>query len=565
MKTFYVYGNSDQMYEMLINNSIYAKRETPVDMQASTAGFLSENFIFASSKELSDEIRTSGCTESFRPCIAEIEFDETSSAPVLAVMKSQDGSLRLDTEWKKVSEVPNDDILGIFIPGEVPISYLKRILFISENDLSNFPRVSDDLWFPVCLFGILANRPERSSLTLDDIRKVSEEADAFMSEGEADRIFHLVEVRNRRKAAYYYTIEATKSWKEGPVSANIDSYLLSILNDEGGRLSEKCRESFQKGVDDKNLSFDDYCLKKDPVLEDSETLEGKLFRIIIEVMEEQTPVGQNLNDDLFDEIGKRYMYSLSSKEAKDAAGPLHIVQMFLDESIMDPDEALEKLKNFTFFKAFMLYWFYRNNADYMRNSSVKLDQYGKRYEYIMLGTAGGMEQVDGTEKSRRRIEYALEQRILKEFADEHLISAVNKEENSSFLKDTLETDTFIPTFKAESAEKDILKRLENCKDQALLEKFYKKIKSELPKNKDFYNLVKPVEISAVAGGEVIGKYIIRKKSEAKFGTSKLGKLIKSMQETFDEEAFRKYVTDKTRFAEIYKKHEADLKELLGDK
>lgn len=564
MKTFYVYGNSDQMYEMLINNSIYAKSGTAVDMQALTAGFLSRNFIFCSSKELSDEIKSSGCTESFRPSIAEIEFDEASSAPVLPVKKSDDGTIQLLTEWKKLSEVPkNDDLLGIFIPGEVPASYLQRLLFDSKEDQTNFPRSSSDLWVPADQMGLLDNSEARSSLTLEDIRKLSEEADAFISPEEAQRISHLVEVRNRRKAACYYTIEATKSWKKGPITANIDHYLLSVLND-GSQFLESCRKSFQKEAGDKQTAFDDYFLHKDPVLEDPETLEGKLFQTIMQVMEEQTPIGQNLDDDLFDEIGKRYIGSLSEEEAKEAAGPLHIVQMFLDESIMDPDEALNKLQNFSLFKAFMLYWFYRNNADYMRNSSVKLDQYGKRYEYIMLGTAGGMDQVDGAEKSKRKIEYALERHILHELPDEHLISTVNEEKNCTFIKNADETEDFIPTFKTASEEKDILKKLESCDDHAVLERVYLKIEDVIPKNKDFYLLVDPVDISVVVKGNVIGKCTIKKKSEAKNGGPKFSKLIKSMPETFDGEAFRKYASDKTRFTEIYKKHEDDLKNLLGE-
>ena len=117
-------------------------------------GLVSDKFLFFSKHRLLAEKRVYGFEKDYMeiPAIIEISVseDDAKNIPVLFV----DGEGKAAEEYGILADW-KEEYNGFFIKGELPFSYVSRILFDNDNAKDDIYRPSKDLYFPEHLYDVV--------------------------------------------------------------------------------------------------------------------------------------------------------------------------------------------------------------------------------------------------------------------------------------------------------------------------------------------------------------------------------------------------------------------------
>ncbi len=149
MNKLFVYCSNNQAYHALISNSIVAKAMMKADFRSDTASFMSENFVYISKYRLSESVAINGISDAYYPIALEVSFEqESKEIPAILVNVDVDGNASLSEKTTLDSAFEDEACIGAFICGELPITYVSRIMFDSDDKKVSFKKSSLDLWFP---------------------------------------------------------------------------------------------------------------------------------------------------------------------------------------------------------------------------------------------------------------------------------------------------------------------------------------------------------------------------------------------------------------------------------
>ncbi|WP_022778295.1 hypothetical protein [Butyrivibrio sp. AE3009] len=559
MEKLYIYCSNNQAYHVLINNDIVSKAVMTADFKSDTASFMSDDFIFASKKRLSEQVGIYGVSSSYYPVALEVVFDENASKiPAYLTLMSADGIYSL-SEKKSVADAFADEAcFGAFICGEVPITYLSKIIFDNEDQKLSFKKSSLDLWFPEDLYYIWSDEGVDERITPEVIRSLSEKADVSVSEDEKKAVRRSVIDRLRVKAAAYYGIEATGDWSIGCLKTNVDAELINFLDN-----NDKLRDCVKNIYGD---SYSDFENARDKVLdENSSDIDKNLFRVIADIILSLTETRGKITEDVFTEIGGKCIEAAGDSTTT-VAGALKTIKTYLTSN-MDPDEALKNIGPHDVLRAFMLFMDQQDNSDFLKRASSKLSQNERRYAYILFGLLNGMYEVDRGNKSNRALEHQIETKVMKLISNDYLVPVPGNAAETPFMKGTLSDEAVygIKPFKNEWYDiESSQKLLIDCNDAALLEKIYsvmsKSMKDDPIPEQDVYSLKEPISIVVKVGEKVIEQYEITHKKDAKDFGKKVEKAVKTAKEDFNIEGFKRYLADKDRYKKFFKKNTDNVQE-----
>lgn len=564
MNKLFVYCSNNQAYHALISNSIVAKAMMKTDFKSDTASFMSENFVYISKYRLSEAVAINGISDAYYPVALEVSFEqESKEIPVIEVNVDADGKASLSDKVMLDSAVEDDACIGAFICGELPITYLSRIIFDSEDKKVSFKKSSLDLWFPEDLYSTWSEEPINETVTLEMLRRLSEEADEKLSEENKKKIWDVVTKRLRLKAASYYAVEATSDWSIGTLKTNIDRTLVNLL-DENNELSDCVKTTLGDNI----TAFEQ---QKDRVLDSSENddIDKKIFTIITEEILSSTKVKGKVSEQTFNDIGGKCL-DVAGESNSTVAKALQTIKTFLSSN-MDPDEALKQIGPHDVLRAFMLFMDQQENADFLKRASTKLSQNERRYAYIMYGLLNGMYEVDRSYKSNRALEHQIESVVMRKLSDEWLVSRPCDKATSVFMAGDAVKEGAVygikPVINKWFDLKTSHKILMSITDGKLLEKIYeamiKSIKDDPIPEQDIYSLKEPITISVQIGEKTAETFVINRKADAKDFGKKIERLVKKEKEDFNAEGFKRYLADVDRYKKFYRKNTDLIQDICG--
>ena len=568
MGKYYIYCSNNQAYNVLINNSILAKSVTRQDFRENTVSFLTNDYIFITKKRLQDEVKCIGISDVYYPVALEISDDEKDSAiPARLVTIGEDGSLNISEECPLSQYSEKENCVGAYILGEIPLAYLSGIVFEDDEAKNKFKKSSLDLWFPEELYKLWDIEEIDETIKTSLLTEVSEKADALMSAEEADVYRNLILKRIRTKAAGYYAIEATEGWNIGTIRSNLDATLIKYLDGDQDCLADEFRKCITAlKVSDQTL-LDNVLSIKDPVLDECEDNINKLiFNGIVNSLLNETNIQTKIPEEVFSNIVKMCQDLAGDNDKGEITTALNTLTGFL-KSNMDPDEALVAMGKFDVLRSFMLFFDQQSNSDFLKRSCGKLNQNEKRYAYIMFALLNGMAEIERDWKSNRLLEYRLEELVCKYYASEHLISKLPQKENCRFLDMTSKDGRIYGISPVASVWYDCNSSqniLLNSASEKNLEKIYKlmvKVTKDDPiPERDVFELKKPVTVTVAIGNKKIKKFEISHKKDAKIFGKEIDQLVKKEKEIFNPEGFKKYLSDKKRYAKLYKKFAEEIQQ-----
>lgn len=564
MNKLFIYCSNNQAYHALINNSIVAKAIMKADFKSDTASFISENFVYLSKYRLSEPVAINGISDVYYPVVLEVSFDqEAKEIPALLVKIDAEGNAALSDKTMLDYAFEDENCLGAFICGEVPITFLSRIIFDGDDKKVSFKKSSVDLWFPEDLYSVWSDEPVKELVTLEVIRKLSEDADGRLDDVSQKRIQDTVAKRLRLKAASYYAIEATNDWSIGSLKTNIDKTLINFI-DENSELQNCVKAMLGDNIE----AFEH---QQDRVFNasDSGDIERSLFNIITEAILSSTEVKGKVSEEIFTQIGGKCLDTVG-ESAPSVANAFQTIKTFLSSN-MDPDVALKQIGPHDVLRAFMLFMDQQENADFLKRASTKLSQNERRYAYIMYGLLNGMYEVDRSYKSNRALEHQIEKVIMKMLSDEWLISRACDKASSTFMAGNALQEGSVfgikPSIKKWYNVETSHEILMAISDGKVLEKIYetmsKTVKDDPIPEQDIYSLKEPITISVQIGEKTAETFVINRKADAKDFGKKIERLVKKEKEEFNAEGFKKYLADTDRYKKFYRKNTDYIQDVCG--
>lgn len=422
---YYIHCNTDQAYSALTNNSITSYSTTVESLKRKTLSFLTDDFLFLSSGILPLKERAIETDAIYYPITLEVEIPADSNIPAYVV--SNDEALTLSSE--RVNLASAENVAGAFVCGELPIGYLSAIIFDSEENQERFRKPSPDLWFPEDLYKIFVENESDvpTRLTLANVVSLSEQVDALLSEDEKAHVRSVVTKRLRYKAALYFALRETGDWRMGDVRTNVDRFIISTLDahDESKPLATLYANYLEsKRAEDQRIpSFD--AISEDDVLllTAPDTLDYKLFEVtarqFVGMPGNVTSIGREFVSEIKDAI---LSTELSDQDADEARIILAIVEDFLTSSVMNPEKALAQLGTHSTAKAIMKFLDSSDNDEFMRCGCEDLNQYERRYAYILFGLLKGMCGVDRSMKANRALDARLTSLATQKFCSDIVTS-----------------------------------------------------------------------------------------------------------------------------------------------
>lgn len=422
----YLNANTDQIYSALTNNSITSFANTVENLRHRTLSFMSDNFIFLSKTIFPEEYRCFNTEDVFYPVTVEVDFSEIENVPGYIVTK--DGDKVIIAENISNIKEKSGDMIGAFVCGEIPFTFITSIIFENEENMIRFRKPSSDLWFPEELYKIVENSAEEPMLSINDIVEFSKKADEQISEEDKLKIASVVNKRNRYKGLCYFAIRETQNWVTDNFKSNIDSYIIDVLDQRQGEkgvmynaLNEKLLKLREEGYELPELAE---IKEKDEILlrlNFGKTIDDKILEVVIKMFYNFENGKTAISKESVDTIKKLV---LENTDFKDDNKIFDIIGSFLFSSDMNPQNALDKLEGHSVGKALMKFLDSSDNDGFMKYGCEDLNQYERRYAYMMFGALKGMMYVDKELKSNVALEHRLEEIALKKFKSNMIISSV---------------------------------------------------------------------------------------------------------------------------------------------
>ena len=250
----YLSANTDQVYSALTNNSITSFANTIETLQHKTVSFMSDNFIFLTKTLLPIGHRQWKTDDIYFPVSVEVDFTGVDVVPC-HVVSLVEGKPTIADSITNLKEAP-EDILGAFVCGEIPLSFISAILFENEENQLRFKKPSPDLWFPEELYKIIETDEADAVIAIDDIVELSKKVDELISDEDKVKVSSTINKRNRYKSLCYFALRETNDWQTDNFKSNIDAYLINVLDDKQGEkgvlyqsINEKLNALKESGYD----------------------------------------------------------------------------------------------------------------------------------------------------------------------------------------------------------------------------------------------------------------------------------------------------------------------------
>lgn len=422
----YLHANTDQLYSALTNNSITSYANTIESLQHKTLSFMSDNFIFLSKTILPAAYRQWKTDDVYFPITVELDFSGVDTVPGF-VVATVDSEVTVDERISNLKESPQD-MIGAFVCGEIPFACVSAIIFENEENQVRFRKPSPDLWFPEELYKIVESNEEEPNLTLEKVLELSQKVEECISDEDKKKVASIINKRNRYKGLCYFATRETNDWQTENVKSNVDAYIINLLDDksrENGALfkavSDKLTALKESGYDVSNLvessETDEILLKAESQI----SLDKKILEVVIKTYYD---FGLNEISVSRESIEAIRGQVLSGADYPDGSAAFNVIAEFLQSSAMNPQKALDKLDGHPVCKALMKFLDSSDNDGFMRYGCEDLNQYERRYAYMMFGALKGMRFVERNLKSNVAFEHRLEELAVKKFPCDMVISSV---------------------------------------------------------------------------------------------------------------------------------------------
>ena len=422
----YLSANTDQIYSALTNNSITSFANTIETLQHKTVSFISDNFIFLTKTLLPVSYRQWKTDDIYFPVSLEVDFSGVENIPCYPVV-SINGEVRITDSICDLSEAP-EDMLGVFICGEIPFAFVSAILFENAENQVRFRKPSPDLWFPEELYKIIDTDDTENVIAIDDIVEMSKNVDALLTDEYKTKVSSTINKRNRYKGLCYFALRETNDWQTDNFKSNVDAYIVDVLDDKKGENGILCTGINRKLIALKEAGYDvpEFTQAKeiDEILlkaNSQNSLDKKILEVVIKMYYNFGKDDITISRDIIEEIRK---IVLAEFDYGDGEKAFDIIAEFLNSSDMNPQKALDKLSAHPVCKALMKFLDSSDNDGFMKCGCEDLNQYERRYAYMMFGALKGMRYVERELKSNIPLEHRLEELAVKKFPCELLISSV---------------------------------------------------------------------------------------------------------------------------------------------
>ena len=423
---FYLHANTDQVYSALTNNAITSFANTIENLQHKTLSFMSDNFIFLSKTALPAALRQWKTDDVYFPVTLELDFSGIDVMPGLAVTIA-DGTPSVAESISNLKDAP-EDMVGAFVCGEIPFAFVSAIIFENEENQVRFRKPSPDLWFPEELYKLADADCNEAAISIDDIATLSQKAEECLSEEDKAKVAALVSKRNRFKGLCYFAIRETGDWQNDNIKSNFDAYLVKTLDGKKGEdgvffkaVSEKLLALKKAGHDVPEFSeiqeTDEILLKADA----KTSLDKKLLETVVRMYYGFGKDEISVSRDSVETIRQQV---LAESDYGDGDAMFDVIAAFLQSSDMNPQKALAKLDGHPVCKALMKFLDSSDNDAFMRYGCEDLNQYERRYAYMMFGALKGMRFVEREQKSNIALEHRLEELAMQRFSSDLMISSV---------------------------------------------------------------------------------------------------------------------------------------------
>ena len=424
---YYLNSNTDQVYSALTNNAVTSFSNTIEKLQHKTFGFMSQNFLFLTKGLVCEDMRRWKTDDVFFSVALEFDFTGTDVIPAYFVVSENEG-LTLQPTIGNLIDAPENTVAA-FVCGEIPISFLTGILFENEENQVRFRKPSPDLWFPEKLYGIIDESIQAADdrITAETVSDLSAAVDALLTEEQIAEVAGVINKRNRFKAMAYFALRETQNWQMDNLKSNVDFYILDLLDNRSGKdglLYQKYADFLaDKHSMDETIVTIDEIAEKDSVLLSSK--EHELDKIVLaEVIKWFVSFDQETITVDRECISTIANMVLTTAPEQNAQQLFEVIAEFLTSTYMNPEKALAKLNGHPVFKALMKFLDSSDNDAFMNRGCEDLNQYERRYAYIMFAALKGMRFVERDWKSNTKLEHRLEEIAMSRFAHELMISTV---------------------------------------------------------------------------------------------------------------------------------------------
>lgn len=422
----YLHANTDQIYSALTNNSITSYANTIENLQHKTLSFMSDNFIFLSKTILPAAYRQWKTDDVYFPVTVELDFSGVDTIPGFVVAVS-DGEAKVDENISNLKDAPQD-MEGAFVCGEIPFTCVSAIIFENMENQVRFRKPSPDLWFPEELYKIVESDEAEPALSIDKVLELSQKVEERISDEDKKKIASIINKRNRFKGLCYFATRETTDWQTENVKSNVDAYIVNLLDDKSGEngtlfkaVNNKLAALKESGYDVSNLvesgEIDEILMKADS----QTSLDKKILEVVIKTYYDFGLNEVSVSRESIEGIRGQV---LSGTDYPDGSVAFNVISEFLQSSAMNPQKALDKLDGHPVCKALMKFLDSSDNDGFMRYGCEDLNQYERRYAYMMFGALKGMCFVERELKSNVAFEHRLEELAVKKFPCEMMISSV---------------------------------------------------------------------------------------------------------------------------------------------
>lgn len=436
---YYLNSNTDQVYSALTNNAVTSFSNTIEKLQHKTFGFMSQNFLFLTKGLVGEDMRRWKTDDVFFSVALEFDFTGTDVIPAYFVVAEDDG-LALQPDIGNLADAPENTVAA-FVCGEIPISFLTAILFENEENQIRFRKPSPDLWFPEKLYSIIDESipVADARISAELVSELSATVDTFLTEEQIAEVASVINKRNRFKAMAYFALRETQNWQMDNMKSNVDFYILDLLDNYSGQdglLYQKYAAFLaEKNSKDEAIVTIDEIAEKDTVLLSS--MEYELDKTVLaEVIKWFMTFNQEtitIDRECISVIANAVMTAAPEQNSQQL---FDVIAEFLTSTYMNPEKALSKLNGHPVFKALMKFLDSSDNDAFMNRGCEDLNQYERRYAYIMFAALKGMRFVERDWKANTQLEHRLEEIVLSRFNHELLISVVAQSEMLPFCEKT---------------------------------------------------------------------------------------------------------------------------------
>ena len=536
----YFYCSSGSMLEYFTLNKIVCNKylEKKNRKIIHSIGLTSDDFLFLTPKKLKHENRIIGFDQDIceLPIAVEISIPDQKKSIIPVIVLNSDGSLS-----EKLETLENSgDILGYFIAGEIPYSYITSICFENNSGKDDIYRPSKDLFFPEHLYGIL-----------DDSFNEEIETEKVVSAGieigkkyENNQIVETVSMRNKMSSIILNIILETQGWQFGDRHiANFDDLSLDILGLKDNAAEET--NGLYKELHDNEL--------KDTVLEnwlngtENSDVLGSFFQALISQL-----MKRNLNAFAKEEFNE-VMNSIFAADIFKEGCPADLVEKIrqieglvygnsgvgLDNLIESFDDGYKVLQGLVFFlrNPFLA----MKLADSL--SVYKVNSEARRYAWIMFAALNGVERIPSSKTSNEFVMNVSEAYAIDKFQNEFMINQTseNKTYERSFkliIEEVVLPEEVRELILSEGYADRRRRLIRNFFDNRVLSKGIKESDFELVEN-PFKNTPKDEYVNL---------------QQAKAIVKQLGDALKTPKIIFDVQAFlASFIQDQKKFIELYNK------------